>query len=171
MRATVYTSLKITYAPGLMTNTPTILCFSCYYHGWHVFVYKSKHKAEHYWITQLPREHRGVPWWYTTPWLIYQNPHLSHRRRTLMSLKWGRERSRNTSFIILKTNSIHYAYGLGGSVSIGLDKKRRRRKPKDTTAMLRSQGWSAAFIQSLWSIYGQSMLVHYEHVSVRTNAI
>lgn len=40
-----------------------------------------------------------------------------------MSLKWARERSRNTSFIILKTNSIHYAYGLGDSVSIGLDER------------------------------------------------
>jgi len=51
-----------------------------------------------------------------------------------------------------KQNKIHYAYGLGGSVSIELDKKKRRRKPKDTTAMLSSQGGSAAFIQSLWSL-------------------
>ncbi len=38
-----------------------------------------------------------------------------------MSLKWAGERSRNTSFIILKTNSIHYAYEQGGCISIGLD--------------------------------------------------
>lgn len=85
----------------LRRHTPTILCFSCYYHGWCVFVYKSKRKAEHHWITQHPQDHPEVPRRYTTPWLIYQNPRLSHRRRTLMSLKWAGERSRNTSFIIL----------------------------------------------------------------------
>lgn len=146
-----------------MTNTPTILCCFCYYHGWHVFVYKSKHKAEHYWIARIPRVHRAVPWRYTTLWLIYQNPHLSHRRRTLMSLKWAGERSRNTSFIILKTNSIHYAYEQGGCISIELD--------ESDYGNLGFPRWVIGFIQSLWSIYGQSMLAHYECVCMTTHAV
>ncbi len=156
------TSLKTTHAPNWEQTPPQSFAVSAIIMGdMSLFIRANARQS----ITESHGFPRGIEQLLgdIPPYdLFIKPPFVSSETHTNESQMSGRTQP-YTSFIILKTNSIHYAYETGRLYlnRVGL---------KATTAILGSKVVSS-FHSVSWSIYGQPVLAHYERACMTTHAV